>query len=247
MPRIDITESSDHGGDDERKISILEHGSHITEVTADVPQLLRFGVRMTIERLCREYKIAEIDYQHTVSYYRQNPIIVTAFNKIMVGVFLGNHIGGAQSLKYLDIALFTELVAITQIYIATEYAYADVVDLLTAITMEDEKPVPALSNTNIRITSSSRQTEEWRKCETTFPHAIDGIGVSSVLKRLQDHVVKYHHFANTSPLVSAIMDRDPPTKGTTLMYEEDVIQKCCEIIYGVVRPHELHGALAKQL
>lgn len=239
MPRVNIFESPDHSGDDERRISLLEQGSHITDVTADMPVLIRFGVKMAIGKLLREFDISETDYKYALTYYYANPIQVTTLNKILVGVFIGNQIGGAQGLKYLNLPLFTELVTITQIYIATRYSDPDTVNLLTATTSDEEKAVPELSGTNTRILTTARQTLEYRSCEDSSPLGkitINGISTSTVLRRLQDHITKYHHYANTAPLISAIMDKDPPARGSLILYEEDVMQSYCRIILGVINP-----------
>lgn len=240
MPRIDIFDNDDYGGDDERKISVLEHGSHITEVTADIPLLVRFGVRMAIKKLLRKYQISDLEYRETISYYRENLVKVTSFNKILICIFFGEYIGGAQGIKYLDSALFSELVAITQIFIATNEVAPDVVHLLTADTIEEERPVPALSNTNMRISMTSRQTGEWKRCESAFPYSIDRISIDDVLLRVQNQIIKRPHFANTAPLVCGLLDQDPLQKGTLIKYEYDVMQQYCRVILGITNPTGYH-------
>ena len=235
IPRSDISESYD--GDDDKKISYLEHGSHITEVTADIPVLIKFGVRMAIKRLCLEHNISESDYNTVLSYYKENLVQVTAFNKILIGVLLGSYIGGAQGLKYLDVTIYTELLTITQIYIATQQSTpTDVVHLLTSSTSDDEKPVLELTSTNTMIITSSHQTREYRQCEESFKYSIGKVSITATLKRLQDCIVKYPHFTNTAPLICALMDQEPIPHGELIRYEPDVMQRCCEIILGIIAP-----------
>ena len=237
MPRVDIFDSQEYGNDDERRISHLEHGSHITEVTADMPSLIKFGVRMAIQRLCQAHNIPDLDYRASLSYYQQNPVQVTIFNKIFVGILLGNHIGGAQGLKYLDLDIFLELVTITQIYIASlPTITSDVVHLLTATLGDEEKSIPELSNINTMITMTAKQTSDYEQCESIFPYAIGNVSIKVTLKRLQDYIVKYPHFTNTSPLVCALLEQPPVQKGSVIMYESDVMQRCCEIILNIVDP-----------
>ena len=239
MPRTDVSESSEYG-DDERSVSVLEHSSRITDVTADVPQLLRFGVRMSIPRLCHEYGISELEFRQVVGYYQQNPIQVTVFNKILVGVFVGNQIGGAQGLKYLDLSLYTQLVAITQIYIANNFAASSVVHLLTATTPDAEKPVIELAGINAVIIQNIKRSREYARCEALFPMVVDGVSVASTLKRIQEYIIKYPHYANTATYISAIMDQHTIEPGKLIHYESDVMQQCCEIILSRVNPREIY-------
>jgi hypothetical protein len=228
LPRKDNSDGPEY--EDERSVSVLEHSSRVTDVTADVPPMIRFGVRMAIDRLRRKYKVQEREFRQVVTYYQQNPIQVSLFNKILVGIFVGPQIGGAQGLKYLDLALYTELVAITQIYIATHCTAPEIAHLLTAVTPEEEKPVVALASVNARIGQNIKQSMEYRQCEAAFQGDIDGIGVGPVIRRLQDYVVKYHHFSNTAPFVCSLMEQDALPNGTLITYEADVMQQCCKII-----------------
>ena len=237
MPRLDIFDKNEHGGgDEENKISHLEHSSRITEVTADIPILIKFGVKMAISRLKKKYAISEIEYCQALDYYTRNRIQVTTLNKIMVGIFFGNDVGGAQGLKYLDLSTYTELVIITQIYIATQYEYHDVVQLLTANTPVEENVVPALYSVNTRITQTARQTREHRDCESSFPFTIGKVNIPTVLKRIQDYIVKYHHYTNMAPMVSAILDKEPVKQGTLILYDDLIMQQCCDVILQIINP-----------
>lgn len=240
MPRTDISESSSYG-EEERSVSVLEHSSRITDVTADIPQLIRFGARMAVQRLCKKYEVSDFEFQQGITYYTKNPIQVTAFNKILVGIFVGSQIGGAASLKYLDKALYMELVTIVQIYISKNYAAPDIVNLLTANTPNEECPVPELSSINSMIDTTSKKTYEYRGCEESF------LGVSTALKSLQDYIIKYYHRANTSPFISGMMDITAPPFGSVIYYEPEVMQQCCEIILKNINPNGAHLMKGRQL
>lgn len=238
MPRTDISENASYG-EEERSVSVLEHSSRITDVTADTPQLIRFGARMAVQRLRKEYEVSEFEFLQVMNYYQQNPIQVTSFNKILVGVFVGNHIGGAQGIKYLDLPLYMELVTITQIYIAKQYAAPDVVHLLTANTPIEDRPVLELSSINSMIDNTSKKTLEYRGCEESFPYTLNSVGIGTALKTLQDYIIKHHHYANTSPFISGIMDNATLPPGTLIYYEPEVMQQCCSVILDNINPHEV--------
>lgn len=233
MPRTDVSDTDYEDG--ERSVSVLEHGSRITEVTADVPRLIIFGVRMAIPRLMDLYEVSEMEFSQTLAYYRTHPIQVTMFNKILIGLFVGHAIGGAKGLNYIDRALYTELIVVVQCHIASKYAAQAVVHLLTANTPDEEKPVLEFSAVNTTIQQTAKQTREYKSCEETFP-VINGVGIGTVLKAMQDFIVKYHHFANTAPFVSAMMEQDALPQGTLVTYERDVMQNTCEIILGQLDP-----------
>lgn len=240
MPRTDISEISNNG-EDERSVSVLEHSSRITDVTADTPQLIRFGARMAVQKLCRKYDVSSLEFQQVLGYYQKNPIQVSVFNKILVGIFVGEYIGGCQGLKYLDLALYSELVTITQIYIAKNYAYPDVVHLMTAFTPSEERPVLELSSINSMIDSTSKKTLEYRGCEDSFPFVLNNVGIGAALKSMQEFITKYHHHINTAPFVSGIMDMIAPAHRSLLLYEPEVMQQCCSVILKNINPHELHA------
>ena len=239
LPRKDISEISD-SGEDERSVSVLEHSSRITDVTADTPQLIRFGARMAVKKLCRKYDVSQLEFQQVLGYYQKNPVQVSIFNKILVGIFVGEHIGGCQGLKYLDQALYSELMTITQIYIAKNYAYPDVVHLMTAFTPSEERPVLELSSINSMIDSTAKKTLEYRGCEESFPYVLNNVGVGAALKSIQEFITKYHHHINTAPFISGIMDQVAPPTGSLLLYEPEVMQQCCSVILKNINPHELH-------
>jgi hypothetical protein len=228
MPRTDVSDTPD--GDEERSISVLEHASRTSDVTADVPQLIRFGVLVALPKLMKEFGIADLEFRQVMNHYQQNPIEVSIFNKILVGMFVGEQIGGAQGLKYLDRPLFMQLVAIVQIHIAKTLAVPFVAHLLSATTPDEEKPVLELSSINGMIITSFKNTSEYRQCELSFPYAINNMGVAVVLKRLLEHITQYHHYANTAPFLTALMDGEPLPNNTLLLYGPDIMQQTCEVI-----------------
>lgn len=226
MKRIDISDGPDKG-DEESNISVLEYSSKVTIVTADVPVLIKYGVRKAISNICREYQVSDLDMQAAVTYYHQNPIQVSFLNKILVGTLMGNRIGGARGLKYLSHLEYTQLVVITQIYIANQI-HSSLVHLLTAFIEEETK---TYTNTiDQRINSLFDSSGEYRACEKIFSYPIDNISIGGILTKIKDHVTKYNHYANTAPNVSTIMDEDPLTKGELIYYDELVMRHFCQII-----------------
>ena len=230
VPRIDISNTPDWG--DDHGVSVLEYGSHTTNVTADIPGLLRFSVRNAITRLRKMFQVPENEFRMAMTYYNLDMIDVTIFNKVLVGLFVGEEIGGAQGLKYLDLTLYMELVVIVQIYIANTYNAPSIVHLLTAKTPEEIKPVAKLSTINMLIGMNTKHSPDYQACVRAFPHTIDKVGVSTVLARIQDFIVTHHHFYNTAPIVSANLDGPMATvsNGSLLEYEEVVMQQFCMIL-----------------
>ena len=158
------------------------------------------------------------------------------FNKILIGIFAGNLIGGSQGLKYLDTALYAELITITQIHLAKWSTSPSVVHMLTCSTPAEEHPVMQLSSVNSRLIMNSKQTAEWGATEALMRYSINGLTISSTLKRIEDFIVKHHHHANTAPFVSALMDHPPLQQGSLLTYEPEIVQQCCGIILSQIGP-----------
>ena len=236
VPRNDVSNNPDWG--DEHSISALEYSSHTTEVTADIPVLIRFIIMQGISKFRKQYQVSDLEFQSTMNHYKLNPVQVTIFNKVFIALFFGNSIGGAQGLKYLDRPLFTELVAIVQLYISQQYEAPSVVHLLTANSPEDIRPVIKLSTMNGRIATNTRNSPDFHLCEKVLPDIINGIGVGSVLKRLQDFIINHHHYINTASMVNANLD-DPATQfvqDKLLEYDENVMQNCCAIILDIIDP-----------
>lgn len=236
MKRVDISDGPDRG-DEESNVSVLEHGSRVTTVTADVPVLIKYGVQQAIKRICREYQISDIDLKPALVYYHQNPIQVTPINKILVGVLLGNKIGGAKSLKYLDHLEYTRLVAITQIYVAN-HIHSSLVHLLTAtipalIDPTEENQKRSASTIDTRINMLFNISGEYKDCETAFNH-VDNSSIGTILLKVKDHITKFNHFANTAPNVSAIMEQDPLPKGSLVEYDEMVMRHFCSMILQII-------------
>jgi hypothetical protein len=230
MKRVDISDGPDRG-DEESNVSVLEHSSRVTTVTADVPSLIQFGVHAAIKNICSEYQISDLDFQLAMTYYIQNPIQVTLLNKILVGILVGNRIGGARGLKYLSHLDYTQLVVITQLYIANNFPSA-LVHLLTAVTPEEPKTTS--NNVDVRINMVFKETVEFRECEKAFPTPIDNIGIQNILFRIKDHVTKFNHLANTAPNVSTTMDESPLQKGSVIEYDEMVMRHFSGLILQII-------------
>lgn len=230
MKRVDISDGPERG-DEESNVSVLEHSSRVTSVTADVPILIKVGVRLAIQRICREYHIPDIELRAAMSYYQQNPIQVTFLNKILVSSLIGSRIGGAQGLKYLSHLDYTQLVAITQIYVAN-HIHSSLVHLLTASTPEELKTTP--NTTDTRIGMVFAQTGEFQDCEKKFSYPIDNISIGGILLKAKDYVTKFNHFANTAPNVSTIMDEEPLAFGSLVVYDELIMRNFCSIILQIL-------------
>lgn len=233
MKRVDISDGPDRG-DEESNVSVLEHSSRVTTVTADVPVLIKYGVLMAIPSICREYHISDLDLRTAMSYYQQNPVQVTLLNKILVAVLIGNRIGGARGLKYLNHLDYTRLVAIAQIYVANQL-HSPLVHLITATTpaLLDPRPENQKTTSNIvdtRINMVFKESKEFRDCENALNYAIDNISMVSVLMKIKDNITKYNHQANTAPSVSTMMEEDPLIKGSLLEYDEFVMRNFCSMI-----------------
>jgi len=233
MPRTEIVDTHE-SGDDERNVSVLEYGSRVTSVTADIPILIKFGVKMSIRNLCKTYNVSERDFQLMAAFYQQNPIQVTVLNKTLVGILLGNVIGGAQGLKYLNTIDYMDLVIITQIYLA-HTGYHALVHLLTASTPDEMKTAP--STIDNRISMDAEKYHSYSQLETAFPYAINGIGISGVsgiLRRVQDYIIKYNHFTNTAPTITMMMDLEPPHPGSLIEYDESVMDHFYRVILDIL-------------
>jgi hypothetical protein len=246
MKRVDISDGPDRGGDDESNISVLEHSSQVTSVTADVPMLIKHGVRHAIRLICREYQVSELELNTAMMYYQQNPIQVTPINKILVGILVGNKIGGAQGLKYLNNLDYTKLVAITQIYVANNI-HSALVHLITATTPALIDPSPEnqkkeTSTIDTRIDMVFKASGEYRSCEDIIPYAIDNISMGGILLKIKDNVIKYNHYANTAPNICTTIDEDPIIPGTLIEYDEMVMRNFCHIILQILNK-EKHNSM----
>ena len=242
MKRIDISDGPDRGGDEESNVSVLEHSSRVTTVTADVPVLIKIAVRNTIKDICIDCEVSELELKLAMTHYTANPIQVSVLNRVLVGLLLGNRLGGAKGLKYLSHLDFTKLVAVTQLYMAN-HIQTSLVHLLTASTPSLLSPTEEnqkrhvsdeARNIDARINNLFNQSGEYRDCEKTFPYAIDNISLGGILLKLKDHIIKYNHFANTAPSVSTTMDQTPLRKGVLIEYDEFIMRNLCFILLQII-------------
>ncbi len=226
MRRVDVSDSPDR--DDDRAVSVLEYSSRVTTVTADIPTLIKVGMRAAIRDLCRTYDVAERDFRLCLRYYEQHPIEVTLLNKILVGLLIGQRIGGARGLQYLDLLHYMQLVVIVQIHLVKQ-GYLALAELLTATPAATVKTGVA-SNIDSSIHQLLARLPESKEVEHVFYYTIDNIGVVDILRKLAEFITRYHHYANTAPTLAAVADQELTPPDQVVGYDEFIMRTFCEVI-----------------
>lgn len=248
MRRMDISDTHERGGgDDESNVSVLEYSSRVSHTTVDVPVLIRHGVRMAIRTLCREYGISERDFVQAKLYYEQYPIQVSIVNKILVGALLGNRLGGAHSIQYLDILEYQQLVIITQIFTMMRTGTMDLMYLLSSTTPEMPKSHTTTSpsasiDTIIHLTKN--EMPGYKACRKAFSYAIDNVSIESVMNRVHEYITRFHHYHNTPPILSMMMDESPPAHGSLIEYDQMILGSFFKVLLEitVLENHQALGA-----
>lgn len=228
MKRLEVVDGV--GGDDEASVSVLEHASQVTTVSADIPVLIQVSIEQSIKHICKNLDINSHDLDQAMRYYIHNQIQVNVLNKIVVGMLLGNKIGGARGIKYLYHLDYTKLVVISQIYISQNIP-SMLVHLLTSTTSAQPKSIA--SSTDTRISMTFESSKEYIAC-TRDGYAIKDISMESIIKKVKDFIVKYSHYTNTSPSVCATLDQDDIPKGTIIEYDEFIIRNFCSLILHIL-------------
>lgn len=228
MPRIDI--SDQQSGDEESSVSVLEHSSRTTTVTADIPVLIKLGIMQSIGSICRNLGVSSTDLDRAMGYYLQSSIQVTPINRTLVGILLGSKIGGARGLRYLNHIDYMRLVAITQIYVA-EQMRGSLAHLLT--TTISPIPKSEFSLTDTRITSTFTQSGEYKACVKNT-YAIDDISSVTILNTIKDQIVRNIHLVNTAPIISTIMEETPLEQNSVFEYDEMVMRNLCILILQIL-------------
>jgi len=228
MSRTELTESS--GGDEESNTTHLEHSSKVSQIPADIPIIIEYGVNCHIEAVCKNYNISFDMFRDAVNYYRNNIVQVNSFNTTIAGLIIGPIIGGAKGLQYLNADTFCKLIVVTQIYLALSGKSA-LVNLLTCNTPNDKKD-SALSTVGNRINMSYNQTIEYRNCIASFPNSIGDNSFVNVINSLKDFIILYDHKYNTAPMLFKLINQDIEN-GEDVYYDDEVVRDICRIILQV--------------
>jgi len=217
-------------GDDEGNVSLLEHESSPSTVTADVPMLMKYGAQLAAIRMLDELNIPKSLFEGAMAYYKSRPFVANPISQILVPLAFGRRMGGAKGVRYLDAITYMQLTTVLQIYIARTWQ-TPLINLLTSTT-EPEPKAEAPSLTDRHIALSYKQFAEYRHLEEfVYPYPIGGRSFEDLMWSTINHVISYHHRANTDPMIQAILSDDVVLEyGELVPYTELVSQDICKVI-----------------
>lgn len=213
---------------DRDNASYLEHESRPSAVTADTPVLIRMGVRAVIPMLLKKYTIARANYDEAVAYFRRFMVTPTPFNRMVLSLMFGRHIGGAAGLRYLKMDVYLELVALAQLVLAQRNE-SELAHLLSATVPSKPKDEMGTS-ADLSIASNMATSSVYRQVVQLYPTKVEGKSVTSHLDALREWVTDYHHYYNTPPVVAQILDEDQPANGAVIVYEDTVMIAICDLV-----------------
>lgn len=235
------------GDEEEGNVSLLENESHVTATTADIRPLVRFGAEQAVDAALKDYDISPRLFDKVLDYYAENHIQPSPLNRCLTSLLFGDRIGGAAGMQYLNLRIYTKLIAATQIYIARNWNN-QLVDLITASTAEEDKTEGA-SNTDFRIAMSQKDFGEYHRCTAIYPYTLNASGINDktgrfvasketrfdhVITGLKDFITMRHHYANTAPSVQELLGDDLRyEKGAVIIYDEFVIRNIYQYILNV--------------
>lgn len=250
-PRYEPTKTGD---EEEGNVSLLENESHVTQTTADIKPLVRYGTEIAVETALKEFDIAPKLFNSILDYYAEYHIQPSPLNRCLTSLLFGDRIGGAAGIQFLNLRIYTKIVAATQIYIAKNWNN-QLVDLLTATTAEEEKSGGS-SNIDFRITMSQKDFGEYNRCTAIYPYTLNASGVNEktgryvtsketrfdhVITGLKDFITTKHHYANTAPMVQELLgDEIRYERGDLIQYDEFVIRNIYQYILNVAGSEQIY-------
>jgi hypothetical protein len=230
-PRGDVKKNQAEEWGEANSVSALEYESSTSRGTADIPTLVDVITDMTLDRVLKALVIDKDHFDAALKFHKYSPIMPSVFNKALVSTLIGNMIGGAYGLQYMNIEAYSRLVVATQLYASKVYQN-QLVHLLTCSTNQYPK-ITQISSTDQRIMFNSDNSTEYRKLTSMIPYNINNKSINTQLLALREWIIMYDHFYNTAPVVSEL-NGDVIENNVRIDYEDIIMREVCAFFVDAV-------------
>jgi hypothetical protein len=213
--------------DEDAKVSFLENSGTPSKTTTDIPILTKIGIRQYIGRYISDNNIDMKLYHNSVETYSSYSISMTPINEFLLSMFVGDDIGGAVGLMYLEMDLLIRLSVIVQDKLI-KMGLGDLAPLLTMI--KSDIPVTELTAAANSIIIKRGHSTYYKNCQVEYSHLGDSFSWAPHFDKMINYLVKHNHQFVISDEIYKLHDFSPNKTGDRYMYKENIIEELFKLV-----------------
>lgn len=210
--------------------SMVEKCSRRSNVYSDVPLYAELSMTQLIKRKKKENPRINELVDKMVEYYKAHPIDQNFVTNVLIGLFYGTDIGGATSLKYANIAVYSALMSIVQIELI-EMGFYDLAQIISSKSAVKQKKTEVDTGLSIAYGGSV----DYQNCLGLFPYAVRDIDIKSVFEAFVKYLIQNVLSVNIPPCVFKAYKLQN-TNGNVAEYTEEVMINFAKLINIKIQP-----------
>lgn len=198
--------------DDDGNTSRLEVDSIATKRTCDVPMLVKCAVPHTINKYLDLYEIDREQYDDSVRYYLNNPIVPTKLNKDVNSMFYSRDFGGGKGILMLKAMEYSQITALLQLilfHLAADDGYRQLAHMMTVLPSIDSQLGFTFEDNLFKMNVGS--SVGYRNCRMRFensPFGLKGREWDNHIKDLTTDLIMNKYRYNTANWIWNWMEMD---------------------------------------
>ena len=235
VPEVNDTDGSN--------ASIMENESHALREPLEVPIVVKLGVEKFISDYIAMNNLSTDLMEKSISYYTVTTLPPTMINELLVAMFVGDTIGSAYSVRYMNMEMIVKIVTITQIY-CIYMGFESLVPLLSLIPAGAIKTHADEIDNHIIINDGRIGTVNYYinlAEETKHLDDFPGFNLAEYLKQITMFIVSQVHNYNVSPSIEALCNGFGDTKNVdgTVRYGKGIVNELHRFMYHLMVDNHL--------
>ena len=198
--------------DDDGNTSRLEVDSIASKRTCDVPSLVKCAVPHTINKYLQMYDISVEEYENSIEYYSNNPIIPTKLNKDINSMFYSRDFGGGKGVLMLKANEYSQITALLQLVLFTlsaDEGYRRLAHMLTVLPSLDTQLGFSFEDNLFKMNTGA--SVGYRNCRMRFensPFGLKGKEWDNHIDNITNDIIMNKYRYNTANWIWAWLEMD---------------------------------------
>lgn len=201
-------------GGDEDKNSLLEIATSSFKIPDDVRILVEISIMQYVEKYRKQMNIKKSVFNSMVNFYYNSRVAITPINELIVGLIIGDEIGGAIGVRYLDFNLLIRLVVIIQYRMLTETSsnldgetsFHHLIPLMTLCPSVQTKTETDAESNFILLHANSGMYR--RNCDVLFSHLDTLFRWDAQMNKIVTFLTSKYHVFTVAPEILDMIETD---------------------------------------